>query len=54
VGVKGQVYEIDNATTGNITINTTGVETINNELEQIIPFDNNIKVQSNGIAWRIK
>jgi hypothetical protein len=54
VGSQGRVYEIDNASGGDVTLDTTGTETINGELTQIITRDSNFKVQSNGTNWRIK
>lgn len=54
VGRAGKEYGIDNSSGGNITVNTTSSQTINDELTQIIPPNSNMKVASNGTNWRIK
>jgi hypothetical protein len=54
VGIQGRIYEIDNSSTGDIILDTTGTETINGSLIFTLSSNENLKVQSNGINWRIK
>lgn len=53
VGRTGKEYRIDNAHTGNTTIVTNGVETIEGETMQTLSGECCMVVYSDGINWRI-
>ena len=53
VGNTGREFNIDNASSGNITVNTTSSQTINGQLSQLVPPNSAMTVYSNGSAWRI-
>lgn len=52
--VSGIIYIIDNASTGNITVETTSSQTIEGEATQIVPSNSAMVVMSNGSNWRIR
>jgi len=53
IGAVGKVYSIKNTGTGEISIDGTGIETIDDELIQTISQWSNIKILSNGANWII-
>lgn len=53
VGNTGREFNIDNASTGDITVNTTSSQTIEGELTQIVNSNNAMTVYSDGVNFRI-
>ena len=53
VGKSGFELYIDNASTGNITVNTTSSQTIHGQLTQTVPSNSTLAVYSDGTNWRI-
>jgi hypothetical protein len=53
VGRTGRVFTIDNASPGNITVNTSLSELIEGALTQTVPKDSAMTVYSTGAGWRI-
>lgn len=53
IGVRGKVYVIDNASTGEHILNTYGTETIQGQLTQTLPSNTSITIISNNANWRI-
>lgn len=52
-GTTGKEFIIDNASTGEITLDGDGTELIEGEQTQILPSDSAIHIYSNGSDWRI-
>jgi hypothetical protein len=53
VGITGKVYSID-STTGNVTVDPAGSETIEGETSQVVPANCCMSIYSDGANWRIK
>ena len=53
VGNTGRDLYIDNDSVGNVTVDGSGVETIENELTQTLTPDTSIHIYSTGAEWRI-
>lgn len=53
VGNTGRTYYVNNASSGDITLDANGTETINAELTQIIPQSSTIQIFSDGSNWWI-
>jgi len=53
VNIQGKSFNIDNSSTGNITVNTTSSQTIQGSLTQTVPSQSSMSVISNGTNWRI-
>lgn len=53
VGLTGKLFILDNASSGSITIDGDGSETINGELTQIVRSGSCMNIYSNGANWRI-
>lgn len=53
VGSAGFIRVIDNASAGNITVNTTAAQTIEGALTQVLPTNSAIAVYSDGSNYRI-
>ena len=51
--VGGRRYTLDNASSGDMTVATTGGQTINGQATQTVPTDSCLVVFSNGANWRI-
>lgn len=53
IGIQGVQYTIDNNSSGYIFVDTTSSQTIQGELQQIIPSQSSIVVYSDSANWRI-
>ena len=53
IGITGRIYNIKNTGTGIITVDCDGIETIDDELTQVISQWENIVIISTGINWII-
>lgn len=53
VGKLAKVYQIINASAGDITVNTTSSQTINGSLTITIPANSTLSVVSNNSNWKI-
>lgn len=53
VGNTGREFNIDNASSTNITVGTTSSQTIQGQLTQTLPPNSAMTVYSNGANWRI-
>jgi hypothetical protein len=53
VGNSGREFIINNASTGNITVNTTASQLINDQLNQLIPSKSSMTVYSDGTGYNI-
>lgn len=53
VGIVGRIYIVDNASSGDITVDTTGGETVWDESSQTIPQNSCVSFYSDGANWRI-
>lgn len=53
VGYAGRGLIIDNASDDDIYISPDGVETIQGETSQTIPFNSSVSLYSTGVEWRI-
>lgn len=53
VTATGHIYYINNASTGSITVDTTGGQLINGLLAQSLPVDSTMQVYSDGTGWHI-
>lgn len=53
VGRTGKIYNIDNSSSGQITVVTTSSQTIENQLTQTLTSQTSMQVVSNGSNWRI-
>ena len=53
VTASGHIYYINNASTGSITVDTTGGQLINGLLAQSLPADSTMQVYSDGTGWHI-
>lgn len=51
--VTGRIYYVNNASVGNVTVNTTSSQTINGVLTQTIPTGSTMQVYSDGSNWWI-
>lgn len=51
VGNTGRKFDINNASTGDITVNTTSSQTITNQLTQVLPSGSSMTVYSDGANY---
>lgn len=53
IGIIGKTFSIKNSGIGKITVNTIGIQTIDDELNQYLSQYDNLMVMSNGSNWII-
>jgi len=53
VGIDGAEFIVDNSSDGNIYVYPNGVETIEDEVEQTLPYNSAMHIYSDGAGWRI-